>query len=65
MKTFFSLNPREKEKADDFYKKCKELLNGEDVRLSYHFYPTGIGNKIVVKSERLGVELDVSDYGSW
>lgn len=61
----FKLSPLEKEKAGNLYKKCKKKTKGKDVNLSYHFYPTGIGNKIVIKSETLGIEKDITDYNSW
>lgn len=61
----FELNEVEIARKDKFYKKCKKKLKGEDVRLSYHFYPTGVGNKLIVKSEILGIEKDITDYTSW
>ena len=49
----------------------KELLNelhgleGKDVNMSYHFFPTGIGTAVKVKSETLGIEEDITDFKNW
>jgi hypothetical protein len=61
----FKLSPLEKERVDKFYKKCKKKTKGLDVNLSYHFYPTGIGNSVKVKSETLDIEKDITDYSQW
>lgn len=61
----FELTPLEVERKEKFYKKCKRKLKGEDVRLSYHFYPSGIGDTVYVKSETLGLEEDITDLDSW
>mgnify|MGYP001565117962 CR=1 FL=1 len=45
--------------AEKFYKKCKRKAKGTNVHLSYHFYPTGIGNCVVVRSETLKIEEDI------
>ena len=61
----FKLNAVEEERAEKFYKKCKRKTKGQDVRMSYHFYPTGIGNGVRVRSETLGVEEDITDLSCW
>lgn len=61
----FKLTDLEKEKANNFYLKCKKKLKGKDVRMSYHFYPTGIGTIVKVKSETLNVEKDITDLNNW
>lgn len=61
----FELSQVEKERADKFYKKYKKKLKGEDVRISYHFYPSGIGNTVIIKSETLGLEEDITDLNNW
>lgn len=61
----FKLTAVEEERANKFYQKCKKKSKGKDVHLSYHFYPTGIGDTIVVRSEGLGLEKDVTDVDSW
>jgi len=33
--------------------------------MSYHFYPTGIGNIVKVKSETLRIEKDITDFSEW
>ena len=33
--------------------------------MSYHFFPTGIGTAVKVKSETLGIEEDVTDFKNW
>lgn len=45
----FELSPLEKERAEKFYRECKKKTKGEDVRMSYHFYPTGIGTSVSIK----------------
>ena len=61
----FELNQTEIEAVDKFYRKCKKKTKGVDVRLSYHFFPIGIGNVVKVKSETLGIEEDITDINSW
>jgi len=61
----FELTLKETERADKFYKKCKKKVKGKDVRMSYHFYPTGIGCSVKVRSETLGIEKDITDLDSW
>lgn len=61
----FELSEKEIEAKDKFYKKCKKRLKDKDVRLSYHFYPTGIGDAVKVRSETLGIEEDITDISSW
>jgi len=61
----FRLTKIEEENRDKFYEKCKQKTKDKDVHLSYHFYPTGIGDKIIIKSETLGVEKDITDYSTW
>ena len=61
----FELTKIEKERAEKFYKKCKKKIKGKDVRMSYHFFPTGIGTTVIVKSETLGVEEDITDLENW
>lgn len=61
----FTLTELEKQRKDAFYKKCKRKTKGEDVRLSYHFYPCGIGSAVIVRSETLGIEEDITDIDSW
>lgn len=61
----FELSPLEKERAKKFYKKCKKKTKGKDVHLSYHFYPTGIGDTVKIKSETLGIEEDITDLNNW
>lgn len=61
----FRLTKIEEENRDKFYEKCKRKTKDKDVHLSYHFYPTGIGDKIIIKSETLGIEKDITDYSQW
>ena len=61
----FKLNALEEERAEAFYKKCKRKTKGQDVRISYHFYPTGIGTTVKIKSEILGIEEDITDLSCW
>jgi len=61
----FKLSQIEEERVDKFYEKCKKKAKEKNVRLSYHFYPTGIGTTIKVKSETLGIEKDITDLDSW
>lgn len=61
----FKLNSVEEERLVKFYEKCKKKTKGEDVHLSYHFYPTGIGDTIIVRSETLGIEKEITDVDSW
>ena len=61
----FKLTKTEQERAEKFYKKCKKKTKGKDVHLSYHFFPTGIGTTVVVKSENLGIEKDITDLSNW
>lgn len=61
----FELTELEIERKDKFYIKCKKKLKGKDVHLSYHFYPTGIGNTVKVRSETLNIELDITDLNDW
>ena len=61
----FKLNKIEQERADKFYEKCKKKTKEKDVHLSYHFYPTGIGTSVKIKSETLGTEKDITDLDSW
>ena len=63
--TEFKLNALEEERAEAFYKKCKRKTKGKDVHISYHFYPTGIGTTVKIKSETLGVEEDITDLSCW
>lgn len=61
----FELTELEKDRVNKFYTKCKKKLKGKDVHLSYHFFPTGIGTVVKVKSESLNIELDITDLGNW
>lgn len=61
----FELSPLEKERAEKFYKKCKKKTKGENVNMSYHFYPTGIGNTVKVRSSTLHIEEDITDFNNW
>lgn len=61
----FELSPLEKERAEKFYKKCKKKTKGEDVHMSYHFYPTGIGTCVSVGSETLKIIEDITDFSEW
>ena len=61
----FKLNTVEEERAEAFYKKCKRKTKEKDVHMSYHFYPTGIGNTVKVRSESLGIEEDITDLSNW
>ncbi len=61
----FELSPKEIVEKDKFYKHCKRKCKGQDVRLSYHFYPNGIGDGVIVRSETLGIEKDITDIDSW
>ena len=61
----FKLTEKEQVSAEKFYRKCKIKTKGKDVHLSYHFYPTGIGTVVKVKSETLGIEEDITDVSSW
>ena len=54
------------EKVQDYdCQKCKKKTKGENVRISYIFHPTGIGNTVKVRSETLKIEKDVTDYKNW
>jgi hypothetical protein len=55
----------EEERVEKFYKKCKKKTKGEDVHISYHFYPTGIGTCVKVRSETLSIEKDITDLSCW
>jgi len=59
----FELNPREKESAKEFIKQVKKKVN--DIDISYHFYPTAIGIKVIIRSGTYKIEKDITDYGSW
>ena len=61
----FKLTEVEQISAKKFYKKCKKIAKGRDVHLSYHFFPTGIGTVVIVRSETLGLEKDITDLSSW
>lgn len=61
----FELNKIEQERVNNFYKKCKKKTKGQDLHLSYHFFPTGIGTVVKIKSEKLGIEEDITDLDSW
>ena len=61
----FELNEVEKERVEKFYKKCKKKTKGKDVNMSYHFFPTGIGAVVKVKSETLNIEKDITDLNNW
>lgn len=61
----FELSPKEIEDAYKFYKSCKRKTKGEDVRISYIFHPTGIGNNVRIRSETLKIEKDITDYENW
>jgi hypothetical protein len=61
----FELTELEIERKDKFYAKCKKKLKDKDVHLSYHFFPTGIGTTVKVKSESLNIELDITDLNDW
>jgi len=61
----FELTKTEQERAEKFYKKCKKKTKGKDVHMSYHFFPTGIGTTVKVKSETLGIEKDITDLSPW
>lgn len=61
----FELTEIEKERAEKFYRKCKKKLKGADVHMSYHFYPTGIGNTVKVKSETLNKWKDITDLDNF
>ncbi len=61
----FKLTEKEKLATEKFYKKCKKKTKGKDVHLSYHFYPTGIGTTVKIKSETLGIEKDITDINNW
>lgn len=61
----FKLNVVEEERAEKFYKKCKKKTKEKDVHISYHFYPTGIGTTVKIKSETLGIEKDITDLSCW
>ena len=61
----FELTTLEKERVDKFYKKCKRKTKEKDVRISYHFYPSGIGNTVIIKSETIGLEEDITDLDNW
>ena len=61
----FKLNAVEEERAEAFYKKCKRKTKEKDVHMSYHFYPTGIGDTVNVRSESLGIEEDITDLSNW
>lgn len=61
----FKLNEIEKERAEKFYKYCKKKTKGQDVNMSYHFYPTGIGTSVSVASETLKIIVDITDLSSW
>lgn len=61
----FELTAKQIEQKDKFYKKCKKKTKGADVHLSYHFYPTGIGDTVKVRSETLGIEEDITDLSCW
>jgi hypothetical protein len=61
----FELSQKEIEARDKFYKYCKRRCQGKDVRLSYHFFPTGIGDTLIIKSETLGIEKNITDMDSW
>ena len=65
MITEFKLTEQEQISAEKFYKKCKKKAKGKDVNMSYHFFPTGIGTVVKVKSETLGIEEDITDFKSW
>lgn len=65
MITEFKLTEQEQISAEKFYKKCKKKTKGKDVNMSYHFFPTGIGTAVKVKSETLGIEEDITDFKSW
>lgn len=56
MITEFKLSEQEQISAEKFYKKCKKKTKGKNVNMSYHFFPTGIGTAVKVKSETLGIE---------
>jgi hypothetical protein len=60
----FKLTEIEIQRAKKFYNKCKKKTK-EDVRISYYFYPTGIGNIVKVRSETLGIEEDITDLSNW
>ena len=61
----FELTEIEKQRSNKFYQKCKRKTKGEDVRMSYHFYPSGIGNTVIVRSETLGFEENITDLDNW
>ena len=61
----FKLNTVEEERAEAFYKKCKRNTKEKDVHMSYHFYPTGLGTIVKIKSETLGIEEDITDLSYW
>ena len=62
----FGLNEKENEMFIEWRNKIKEIYNdGDSGSFTFSFTPTGIGNKIVVKSHRTGSELDITDYDSW
>lgn len=43
----------------DIIKKYGQLGN-----LTFHFYPTGIGDRIIVETD-LGPKIDITDHSSW
>ena len=61
----FKLSKKEQFSVEKFYRECKIKLTGKDAHISYHFYPTGIGTVVKVKSETLGVEKDITDLDNW
>lgn len=61
----FKLTAVEEGRAEKFYKKCKKETKGGDVHISYHFYPTGIGTCVKVRSETLNIEKDITDLIYW
>jgi len=57
---------KKKTKCLEWRNKIKEIYgDGYSGDFTFSFTPTGIGNKIVVKSHRTGAELDITDYNSW
>ena len=60
----FELTPLEIERRDKFYKKCKRKAKGEDVKLSYKFIPWGIGDTVIIKSETLNIEKNITDLSN-
>lgn len=60
----FKLDELQIADLEAWQKQIKDLY-GKFGDFSYTFYPTGIGTKVIVKSDLTGLEKDISHYERW